>query len=49
MNFIQSNKHIIHSQTMSKLVLSANDDKRNIVDDGINILAYGHYKLKNFM
>ncbi|XP_050059716.1 uncharacterized protein LOC126551002 [Aphis gossypii] len=28
MNFIQSNKHVVHSKTMNKLVLSANDDKR---------------------
>jgi len=49
MNFIQSNKHIVHSKTMTKLVLSANDDKRYIMDDGINTLAYGHYKLKNFI
>ncbi|XP_060855588.1 uncharacterized protein LOC132933299 [Metopolophium dirhodum] len=46
MNFIQSNKHVVHSKTMNKLVLSANDDKRHINDDGINTLAYGHYKLK---
>ncbi|KAF0706080.1 Uncharacterized protein FWK35_00030763, partial [Aphis craccivora] len=45
MNFIQSNKHVVHSKTMNKLVFSANDDKRFIMDDGINILAYGHYKL----
>ncbi|XP_022183113.1 uncharacterized protein LOC111042722 [Myzus persicae] len=44
MNFIQSNKHV-HSKTMNKLVLSANDDKRYIMNDGINTLAYGHYKL----
>ncbi|XP_060855282.1 uncharacterized protein LOC132932956 [Metopolophium dirhodum] len=47
MNFIQSNKHVVHSKTMSKLVLSANDDKRYIMDDGINTLAYGHYKLND--
>ncbi len=45
MNFIQSNKHVVHSKTMNKLVLSANDDKRYIMNDGINTLAYGHYKL----
>ncbi|KAE9523791.1 hypothetical protein AGLY_015851 [Aphis glycines] len=27
MNFIQSNKHVVHSKTMNKLVLSGNDDK----------------------
>ncbi|XP_060861776.1 uncharacterized protein LOC132938774 [Metopolophium dirhodum] len=47
MNFIQSNKHVVHSKTMSKLVLSANDDKRYIMDDGINTLAYGHYKIND--
>lgn len=46
MNFIQSNKHVVHSKTMNKLVLSGNDDKRFITNDGINSLAYGHYKLK---
>ncbi|CAI6373828.1 unnamed protein product [Macrosiphum euphorbiae] len=45
MNFIQSNKHVVQSKTMNKLVLSADDDKRHINDDGINALAYGHYKL----
>lgn len=46
MNFIQSNKHVVHSKTIRKLVLSANDDKRYIMKDGINTLAYGHYKLE---
>lgn len=45
MNFIQSNKHVVHSKTMNKLVLSANDDKRYIMDNGINTLADDHYKL----
>ncbi|KAF0755634.1 Uncharacterized protein FWK35_00023795, partial [Aphis craccivora] len=40
MNFIQSNKHVVHSKTMNKLVLSANNDKRYIMNDGINTLAY---------
>ncbi|KAE9530026.1 hypothetical protein AGLY_011488 [Aphis glycines] len=47
MNFIQSNKHVVHSKTMNKLVLSGNDDKRFIKNDGINSLAYEHYKLNN--
>lgn len=49
MNFIQSNKHVVHSKTMNKVVLSANDDKRFIMNDGINTLAYGHYKLKKLV
>jgi len=46
MNMIQSKNHFVYSKTVEKLVLSANDDKRVIMDDGINTLAYGHYKLK---
>ncbi|KAE9529149.1 hypothetical protein AGLY_011945, partial [Aphis glycines] len=38
MHFIQSNKHVVHSKTVNKLVLSANDDKRYIMNDGINTL-----------
>lgn len=45
MNYIQSNKHIVYSKTTQKLALNANDDKRYIMDDGVNTLAYGHYKL----
>ncbi|VVC42688.1 Hypothetical protein CINCED_3A020940 [Cinara cedri] len=46
MNLIQSKNHLVYLKTVSKLVLSANDDKRVIMSDGINTLAYGHYKLK---
>jgi len=49
MNFIQSNRHIVRSKTLNKLVLNASDDKRFIRGDGINTLAYGHYKLKNIL
>ena len=30
------------------LALSAEDDKRVIMEDGIHTLAYGHYRLKNW-
>lgn len=46
MNLFQSKNHIVYSKTVNKLVLSANDDKRVTMNDGINTLAYGHYKLK---
>ena len=46
-NNIRSRKHRITTETMLEKALSADDDKRVILEDGINTLAYGHYKLKN--
>ena len=44
MNAIRSRKHDIHTESITKVALSANDDKRIILEDGINTLAIGHYK-----
>ena len=44
MNVIRSHKHEIFSETVNKIALSANDDKRIIMEDKISTLAYGHYK-----
>ena len=44
MNVIRSHKHEIFSKTVNKLALSANDDKRIILEDEISTSAYGHYK-----
>ena len=46
MNVIRSHKHEIFSETVNKIALSANDDKRIILDDKISTLAFGHYKNK---
>ena len=46
MNAIRSRKHNIHTESITKSALSANDDKRIILEDGINTLAIGHYKIK---
>ena len=47
MNFIQSKNHFVYSKSVKKIALSANDDKRIIMHDGVNTIAYGHYLLKN--
>ena len=42
MNTIRSRKHEIGSERINKTALSANDDKRIILEDGIHTLAYGY-------
>ena len=49
MNVIRNRKHEIFSETVNKIALSANDDKRIILDDKISTLAFGHYKTNNFL
>ncbi len=44
MNTIRSRKHNVGSERVNKTALSADDDKRIILEDGINTLAIGHYK-----
>ena len=34
----------MHVKTINKLGLSAFDDKRFVLDNGYNTLAFGHYK-----
>ena len=46
MNLIRSYKHNVYCETLNKLALSGQDDKR-IIDNGINTYAYGHYKVYN--
>ena len=45
MNVIRSYKHEIFSETVNKIALSANDDKRIILEDKISTLSYSHYKI----
>ena len=42
---IRSSGHVLHTQQVTKTALSAYDDKRYILDTGIDTLAYGHYKI----
>ena len=42
MNIIRSHEHTIYSETVNKVALSCEDDKRIILEDGIHTLAYGY-------
>ena len=44
MNLIRSYKHNIYCETLNKLALSGQDDKRIFCENGINTYSYGHYK-----
>jgi hypothetical protein len=45
MNQIRSNGHEIYSIKLNKIALSPYDDKHFILEDGVNTLAHGHYKI----
>ena len=47
MNVIRSHLHDIYTEQINKVALSADDDKRIILEDGVSTLAYGHYKIKS--
>ena len=44
MNVTRSKKHEIFSEIVNKIALSADDDKRIIMNDKISTLAYGRNK-----
>jgi hypothetical protein len=43
---IRSNRHTLYTMRAYKLSLSAYDDKRYILDNGRDTLAYGHYRIR---
>ena len=45
MVIIQSEKRDIFTQEINKIALSADDDKRVIMEDGIHTKAHGHFLL----
>ncbi len=45
MNQIRSESHEIYSIKLNKIGLSPYDDKRYILNDGMNMLTYGHNKI----
>jgi len=42
----QSRKHEVRTVEINKVCLSAFDDKRYILDDGVTTLAYGHQQIR---
>ena len=43
-NSIRSDHHKIYTYNINKIGLSAFDDKRYILDDGVTTLAHGHHQ-----
>ena len=46
MNVFRSRKHEVFTEEVNKVALSADDDKRIILPNKVNTLAYGHYLLE---
>ena len=46
-NILRSYEHEIYTEEVNKVALSALDDKRYILSDGMDTLAWGHYKIKD--
>ena len=46
-NILRSYNHEVYTEEVNKIALSALDDKRYILKDGIHTLAWGHYKIKD--
>ena len=44
MNVFRSHRHDVYSEEVNKIALSANDDKRIILEDGIHTMAYSHFR-----
>jgi len=42
MNVLRSHKHTMYAETINKVALSAEDDKRIILEDGITTVPYGY-------
>ena len=45
MNVIRSHKHEVYTEEVNKVALCSSDDKRHILEDGINTLALEHYNI----
>ena len=49
MYVIQSHKHDIYTEEINKIALSAEDDKRVVLEDGVETLAHGHHRLPSII
>ena len=47
MTMFRNNKHKLSTVVVNKVALSAYDDKRYLLDDGVTSLAYGHKRIPN--
>ena len=45
-NVIRSREHHVFTERMTKIALSADDDKRLVLENGIDTLALGHWRLR---
>ena len=45
-NIIRSYEHTLYTEEVNKIALSAADDKRYLLKDSYDTLAWGHYKIK---
>jgi len=48
MNIIRSRFHNIFTESVNKVALSADDDKRVVMEDKISTLAIGHYRVEKY-
>ena len=46
-NILRSYDHEVYTEEVNKVALSALDDKRYILSDGMHTLAWGYYKIKD--
>ena len=46
-NIIRSYEHVLYTEEVNKIALSATDDKRFLLKDSHDTLAWGHYKIKD--
>ena len=46
-NIIRSYAHTLYTEEINKIALSAADDKRYLLKDSFDTLAWGHYKIKD--